>query len=219
MKPDLVFYRKDTADRWALPPEVRDKVKPATRGVHVARCAWAWMEVVIEIKRREKNSGFCFSQAGRNIGFLRDSDVGKKARAQHAHYATEGLLRQHRLRIISIYIASSHLRAFSWDRNGVVATVAINMKKNPRLTNTLLWRISRANAMQLGHDPTAQLAGPEDLRKLSLYDPQGPGSKYLEEYHRWMLDHQEAWPIHKVCSPRSLMLLAILNCSYRLNAR
>lgn len=157
------------------------------------------MQIVVEVKRQEANSGFYFSQTGLNKGFLRDTDEGRKARAQHALYPTEVMLRQHRRHALSICITGGFLRGFFWDRNGLVASKAINMKQDPHLANTFFWRLVTLDDEGLGHDPTVQLAGPEDLQRLSLYDPQGPGSKHLKSHFHYMwVDDQVTYPIYKV---------------------
>ncbi|KAI0671011.1 hypothetical protein C8Q78DRAFT_1078956 [Trametes maxima] len=80
----------------------------------------------------------------------------------HLAFATEIFARQHRLFLFTISMAGSYARFFRWDRAGCVVSEAFDILDRPDLLVEFLWRFSRASATQRGHDPTVEMASPQE---------------------------------------------------------
>ncbi|EKM57030.1 uncharacterized protein PHACADRAFT_92845, partial [Phanerochaete carnosa HHB-10118-sp] len=78
--------------------------------LRVARCAWAYMILPVEVKSKEEDCAYGMQIACRatrsgnvrKVPLLHDSAKGKKARAQFAKYAMEVMLQQHRTHCFAI---------------------------------------------------------------------------------------------------------------------
>ncbi|EKM48550.1 uncharacterized protein PHACADRAFT_108744, partial [Phanerochaete carnosa HHB-10118-sp] len=100
---------------------------------------------------------------------LHKSDNGNKARAQHAKYAAQIMLRQHRLHVISFYISGEWIRAFRWDQAGCVMTDAVNLVDNPDDFYDLLYCLGNLPDRLSGYDETVTRASENDIRLLRDY--------------------------------------------------
>ncbi|KAI0700096.1 hypothetical protein BC835DRAFT_1412286 [Cytidiella melzeri] len=105
LKIDIAMY-PDTEDARAA--FTRDMEKTAR--TDVARVAWAWMTMGVEVKRDEAESAFDFGRPS----LLRDSDNGRVAQAQIAKYATQLMLRQHRAFVFILYIVDKEAFLTRW---------------------------------------------------------------------------------------------------------
>lgn len=219
MKPDLAVYWRAAGDGtapWALDTVEASTVSGAQKP-HVARCAWAWMNIAIVIERKEAEAGFNFSNQDEGQ-LLRDSKRGRKARAEHAAVVKEIMLRQHRTHAFTVYICDHWARAFRWDRNGAVVTEAIDLRERLDLFNALMFRLLHLDDKQLGYDTTAQLADVDDIKKLEMYEPPQRGFVHLQRHRNLITENQREYPIYKVCF-KSSTICSIHHPCHRLNAR
>lgn len=191
---DIALYPKDEPK--AINAYTRDL---ESDNPHVARCAWAWMIIPVEVKCEEEDSayGFSFKGSGRNT-FLRDTDKGREARAQFAKYATELMLRQHRTHLFSLYMTGNGARFARWDRAGCIVSQPIDLRVDFRRFRNILYRLSRLSPSDLGFDETVELASDADIRELRSYIPTNP---HLQEYRRIILRNQLLFPLYKLNCP------------------
>ncbi|KAL5483461.1 hypothetical protein ACEPAI_8692 [Sanghuangporus weigelae] len=82
----------------------------------------------------------------------------KKAFGQAVSYASESCARQHRVFYHSVLIVGTGARFFRWDRAGIVVTRKFDYQQNPKLLCRYLWRLSGANTIERGFDPTITIA-------------------------------------------------------------
>lgn len=195
MRPDLVLYPTDSPfeEAWTLDAEKVEKAAEERRP-YAARCAWAHMTLIVEVKRTEGDAGFCFSDKG----FLRDSDVGRTARAQFSTYDAEALLRQQRTHLFMIYITNDWARLFRFDRAGYVASEAFNIFEKPHFLNNFIWRFVQQTPQQMGYDETVTFASDDEIELVRKYQPTGPGHLFLHMYRKVMLERPKIYPIYKV---------------------
>ncbi|EKM56996.1 uncharacterized protein PHACADRAFT_119131 [Phanerochaete carnosa HHB-10118-sp] len=195
-RPDLARYPLDIPAASAMYTHKVGKDDP-----NIARCAWAWMSSLVEVKNSDENSAFHFlpskDQAGEQK-FLRDSDVGRKTRAQFIKYAIEGMLRQHRTHFYTFYFSGMYARVFRWDRVGCIASEPIDLEKNAKQFLNILYRLATSTD-DYGSDNTVQLASQKDISLVEAYDPEG--NEYLQEYKDMMLKDRLYYPIYKVSLP------------------
>jgi hypothetical protein len=160
---------------------------------HAARAAWAWMLSAGEVKPNDTKAGFHF----KSNGFLKSGDIAVAARAQHGKYATEIMLRQHRTHLFTFYISGCWARVFFWDRNGCIASSAVNLNTSPELFQTFIFRLLKLTKIKQGFDNTARLATPEEIAPLREWNPD---NKYLREYRDAILTSESLFPIYLVFS-------------------
>ncbi|GJE86587.1 hypothetical protein PsYK624_026670 [Phanerochaete sordida] len=195
-RPDLARYPINIDD--AKLAYTRDMEK---YDAEIARCAWAWMCSLIEVKNADDKAAFHFRSCRDKDGiqkFLRDSDVGKKARAQFIKFYIEAALRQHRTHFYTFYIADMYVRVFRWDRVGCIASEPIDLEKNPRQFLNILYRLATSSE-DYGADDTVFCASEEDVSEVEAYDP--GDNQYFKDYKDMMLDDQLSYPIYKVSCP------------------
>ncbi|GJE93732.1 hypothetical protein PsYK624_098930 [Phanerochaete sordida] len=271
-KPDIVLYPTEKADPDAhkaytskLAKKFREKQPDH------ARCAWAFMRTVMEVKVNENRAGFWFTQhheseaekrtreegagsekmdvdaegadgerrrsedpeadildgpqeateehddaedaAGSETeeyddsldeepvsakSILNTSEVGNRARSQHAKYASQIMLRQHRTHVITFCLAGEEVRAFRWDRAGCVMTESVNLFENPWDFFDLLYALAKQakeNEMIWGFDDTVSRASTEDINKLKAYRATNP---FQEASRKVIVESQLFYPIYKV---------------------
>ncbi|EKM57016.1 uncharacterized protein PHACADRAFT_254482 [Phanerochaete carnosa HHB-10118-sp] len=129
---------------------------------------------------------------------LHKSDNGNKARAQHAKYAAQIMLRQHRLHVISFYISGEWIRAFRWDQAGCVMTDAVNLVDNPDDFYDLLYCLGNLPDRLSGYDETVTRASENDIRLLRDYTSENDD---LQRARSDMLENTRFHPIYKVTCP------------------
>ena len=128
--------------------------------------------------------------------FLKNTQVGRAARAQHGKYATEIMLRQHRTHVFTFYISGCWVRVFYWDRNGCLASESINLNTDAAvLFQTFIYRLAKMDDTKLGYDNTVELATDEDINPLEEWNP---SNKELQDHRDIILSNQELFPIYKV---------------------
>ncbi|KAI0682340.1 hypothetical protein BC835DRAFT_1424562 [Cytidiella melzeri] len=116
LKIDIAMYPDTENARVAF---TRNMEKTAR--TDVARVAWAWMTMGVEVKRDEAESVFDFGRPS----LLRDSDTGRRAQAQIAKYATQLMLRQHRAFVFILYIVDKEAFLTRWDRVGCIISTPV----------------------------------------------------------------------------------------------
>ena len=75
LRPDLALYPDSATAREAYtysPQELKSSSVSGNRKPHVARCAWAWMKLFVEVKQEPADAGYMFG----GKGLLRDSHKG-----------------------------------------------------------------------------------------------------------------------------------------------
>ena len=209
LRPDLVVYRTDLkAAQDAYKCELQKKSAVSkSRQPYMAKCAWSWMKLFVEVKRTEATSGFKFTSGG----FLNTSDEGNLSRAQVAKYASEIMLRQHRTHLFSLFICGMSARILRWDRAGCIVTDAINLKTDWKKLYNFIYRFAMFSPDQEGYDTTAKLADEADIAKLRAYTSP---NRVLMSCRDHMLRDLNEDPIYKVGVCGSL-IKCILTCSCR----
>ncbi|GJE86589.1 hypothetical protein PsYK624_026690 [Phanerochaete sordida] len=194
--PDLARYPTDIKEAKAA--YRRNVRQPAFS--NIARCAWAWMTSLIDVKNSEEVTGFYFSlvpDENGGIPFLRDTEQAKIARAQFIKYATEALLRQHRTHYYSFYIAGMAVRVFRWDRVGCLVSEPIDLAADHETFLDILHRLATAED-DYGADDTVVLATSADIDPVREFKTTNDD---LWDYKEMMLNDLESYPIYKVTCP------------------
>ncbi|KAI0690799.1 hypothetical protein BC835DRAFT_1521481 [Cytidiella melzeri] len=191
IKIDIAMYPDTPKVREAFRRDMRKKVldeKP-----HAARVAWAWITVGLEVKGKHENSAF---RSKENESLLNNTDDGREAQAQIAKYATQLLVRQHRVFAFIIYISDDQARLTRWDRTGCIVSTPIDLKKNPEQLLNFVYRLAFMSRAELGEDPTVELATDEEVKDLeNKYKPKNP---YAIARAKEILDNKVLYPIYKV---------------------
>ncbi|KAI0685723.1 hypothetical protein BC835DRAFT_495574 [Cytidiella melzeri] len=159
---------------------------------HIARVAWAWITLGIQVKTKEKHTAFSFREDG--YGLLRDTRLGREAQEQLEELVATLMARQHRTFVFVLYICRDMARVTRWDRNGCIVSTPIAFE-------TLLGFVSRLallSSEELGYDRTAKLATPKELEELRSYKLKNP---YAAERAKEILDNQLLYPVYKVACP------------------
>ncbi|KAI0685724.1 hypothetical protein BC835DRAFT_1420965 [Cytidiella melzeri] len=149
LKIDIAMY-PDTEDARAA--FTRDMENTAR--TDVARVAWAWMTMGVEVKRDEAESAFDFGRPS----LLRDSDTGRRAQAQIAKYATQLMLRQHRAFVFILYIVDKEAFLTRWDRVGCIISTPVKYIKEAAKILNFVYRLALMSRDELGYDTTAEPA-------------------------------------------------------------
>ena len=163
----------------------------------MARTAWAWMVLPIEVK--VSDPGFQFDlDRPENI---RDLNVyGPKGRAQHAMQVAEVMLRQHRTHVFSLYIYRNFARIFLWDRAGILVSTPFDFVQRPELLLNFVYRFSRLSRALKGYDTSAKLATKEEIKILRdfLKSKREPKDEAEWKAAKSMLEKKLVYPIYKV---------------------
>ncbi|KAI0689809.1 hypothetical protein C8T65DRAFT_766104 [Cerioporus squamosus] len=135
-----------------------DAEKEMTRTL---RMAWAFAEIVMEIKNSDDSSPFCWDEDGE----LSMAQERVQSRGELAECAMEVFRRQHRLSLFAIAIAGATAVLVRFDRNGAVVSEAFNYFTSSTELGNLFYRLFRKRQSDLsiprelrGHDPTAEPA-------------------------------------------------------------
>ncbi len=198
MKPDLAMYPVTDSAKAGY---FRDMNDSTTKDTCIARTAWAWMTLPIEVKRNAVKSAFHF----KGKKFLRQSNKGKHAQAQLAKYASQVMLRQHRTFVFVLYIFRTKARITRWDRTGCIVSTAFDFVKKPRKLLTFVYRLALMSRAELGYDTSATLADEKEITELT-------GIHHKHWYARQCAEDilhpttRILHPIYKVCAQSSLLL-------------
>lgn len=208
-KPDLAMYpTKEANPAAARAYELNDvdasaqlkswQVSDPARHQFLAKVSWAWMVIPVEVKRTSGKSGYYMEPGPVDAPFLRDSEDGRLARAQHSRVIAEIQERQHRTHVFSIYIYRQYARLLRWDRNGVVITDVIDLVKDGIKLLNFVYRTMTMTRGQLGFDETANPADDIDVKSIEAFkaELQNP---YLLECLEDILRNRDNYPIYKVC--------------------
>ncbi|GJE93764.1 hypothetical protein PsYK624_099250 [Phanerochaete sordida] len=199
--PGLAYY----------PEGIREATKAILREVakdnpDVARCAWAWMIIAIEVKCNDEDSGYGFNVAypdknGRVcIPLLRNTPEGRTARAQFLTYAAEQFQRQPRTHVYSLYISGPAARFFRFDRAGCLVSTPIDLHSQFDLFRNIVYRLLNLSPKDQGFDPTVKLASPASLRDLRACRPKHKA--HLDKYyHDFLAQDESMYPIYEVTCP------------------
>ncbi|GJE86559.1 hypothetical protein PsYK624_026390 [Phanerochaete sordida] len=205
IKIDLALYPDDDRAKEAYThnfSEARLDAEPA-----LARCAWAHMLSAVEVKPCHSESGYTWSTSSKDDddsgaskppSFLNNTPTGRTARAQHAKYAAQIMLRQHRTHVFTIYVSAGLARVYRWDRAGCVATEPIDLLDDPWDFFDILYCMARQKAPEWGYDDTAVLASQKEIDKFREHDP---GNDYLRAYKDAIFENELFYPIYKVECP------------------
>ncbi|GJE86557.1 hypothetical protein PsYK624_026370 [Phanerochaete sordida] len=129
---------------------------------------------------------------------LHKSDRGNKSRAQHAKYAAQIMLRQHRLHVISFYISGAYIRAFRWDQAGCIMTDAVNLLDNPDDFYDLLYCLGNLGDKWWGFDDTAVRASEAEKKLIEAYQTT---NEHLDRARKDIWDNKLQYPIYKITCP------------------
>ncbi|KAI0704244.1 hypothetical protein C8T65DRAFT_830866 [Cerioporus squamosus] len=134
-----------------------DAEKEMTRTL---RMAWAFAEIVMEIKNSDDSSPFCWTKT---VSFHGPRTGPEPRRARRVRYG--GVSSQHRLSLFAIAIAGATAVLVRFDRNGAVVSEAFNYFTSSTELGNLFYRLFRKRQSDLsiprelrGHDPTAEPA-------------------------------------------------------------
>lgn len=161
MRPDLAMYPATEKAKLAYSHKMQAYTitKP-----NVARVAWAWMTMPVEVKYNPDLSAFYFEEGE---GLLRDSEKGKKAQAQIANYVTQIMIRQHRTFVFLLYVCQTKARITRWDRAGCIVSKPFDFVKQPEKLLNFIYRLALMSRSELGYDGTASLADEVQVKKLT----------------------------------------------------
>ncbi|KAI0634524.1 hypothetical protein C8Q77DRAFT_1073085 [Trametes polyzona] len=165
----------------------------------LVRTAWAWAELIVEVKKDPSRTSFSFMKTKANVPLeLSNGMEHSAARMQIVHYASEIFDRQHRTSVLVISIYTTYARFIRFDREGAVLSDAFDYTSDPRTLALFLYRFSRMTRVQRGHDTTATLATDEEQK--TFYDLLGtlkpvpePGSTIERGLRHAMTP---GWPIY-----------------------
>ncbi|KAI0091438.1 hypothetical protein BDY19DRAFT_626581 [Irpex rosettiformis] len=129
---------------------------------------------------------------------LHDSDRGREDQVQFAQYATQLMLRQHRIFVFIVYIYRNLARLARWDRVGCIVTKSFNFKDNPEMLLNFVYRVIQMSGAEQGYDTTAILATAEEVAKLEAFKPM---NKLARKHTEEILDNRTYYPIYKVLCP------------------
>jgi hypothetical protein len=201
-RPDIVAYPTEievAKNAYTLSTSQKQKRSGATQGAEdseisdtdKARIAWAWVELAVEVKPTYADAGFGFNGGA----FLRQSDTGRKSRAQLVQYATEIMHRQHRTHAFMVLIAKDSARLLRWDRAGAIVSEPINLLKDPYSLLNFIYRFRQMTPEQRGHDPSATLASENKLKKFEAHIPT---NKWFLKCKEDILSNSATFPIYQV---------------------
>jgi hypothetical protein len=193
-RPDLGIYSQVPEAAKAYAYDLAKSTVAEARRPYVARTAWAWLASFVEVKTKS-SAGFNFDPRSPSDLLSRNSDADK-ARVQHATYAAEILLRQHRTHVFTIYISRRYVRLFRWDRAGIICTEPIDFDKEPEKLLNFVYRLAKLSSSSLGYGTSATLAKPDDISFFKAYQPLNGAEEALKQD---ILDNQVYYPIYKVC--------------------
>lgn len=162
---------------------------------YAARVAYAFAELLVEIKIKAAKSAF-FSRYGVVEPFLQIS-TGYKSITQIAKYAARMLDRQHRVFLFMIYIIQTRARLICWDRSGAAVSENIDLKKNPGQLLNFISRFATMTPEERGHDPTANLATEKQITRLRTYCSQHE-TRLTTRFVKEILDNIRLFPIYQV---------------------
>ena len=146
LKPDITMFSKN--DNF---PETS-----------IIEASFARMQMFIELKLSANSDPFCDGSDG---GLTEhDTILGNQTRGQSLLYAAGQLAYQHRLFAFSLLIFGNKARFIRWDREGAVVSAVIDYSKRPQIVIEFFRRFNQLTAEQLGLDPTATPATPEETR-------------------------------------------------------
>ncbi|KAJ3543935.1 hypothetical protein NM688_g5800 [Phlebia brevispora] len=195
--PDGCIYPTDelAEDTWELDPEASEKACKTygrERGPWIAKMAYAFAEVPFEFKREVSLSAFYNDSRY----FLRDNEA---AISQIASYASEILLRQHRVFLFMVCITRTHARVIRWDRAAAVVSESVDLKQTPRLLLNFISRLVTSSSRARGHDETVTFASKDQIKLLKSCTFANPkAQKMLED----IVDGEKDFPIRAVTCPR-----------------
>ncbi|KAI0347533.1 hypothetical protein BDW22DRAFT_1351985 [Trametopsis cervina] len=195
-KPHIVAYRKDIlaaqkAYEYKGNTTVKDPRKPYRAGM-----AYAWVELLIEVKYSHLDGGFSFDK-----DLLRDSIKGKKARAQLIRYATQIMHHQHRTHLYMVCMTRSHARLLRWDRAGVLVSESIDLLAHPEQLLDFIHRFAQMTPEQRGRDPTA-IPVEEDSDEFRRFRDFEPATDWARKCHKEIFADTTSFPIYKIlCQP------------------
>ena len=107
-----------------------------------ARVAWAWAEVLIEVKWDPKAAPFSSRHTPRSA-FLPSGRERCLNRGQLVEYATEIFNRQHRRFLFMIHFTYDCARFLRFDRSGTVVSEEFDYLGHPEIIGSFLSRLSR----------------------------------------------------------------------------
>lgn len=166
--------------------------EPESPDTNKACTPWAWVELVVEIKLTHTEAGFHFT----GDELLRDSEAGRRSRAQLVQYATKIMHHQHRTHLFMVLITKHSARLFRWDRTGVLMSKPINLLKYPRQLLDFIYRFGQMTPEQRGHDPSATLINDHEL--LRAFEEHEPTDDWARECKKSIMDSKAEFPLYQV---------------------
>ena len=183
LRPDMGIY-----------PTTRSRTSSSDDSLD-ARVAWAWLELLMEVKWDPKAAPFSSRYTPRST-FLPTGRERCLSRGQLAEYASEQFNRQHRQFLFMIHFMYDCARLIRFDRSGAVVSEEFDYVVHPEIIGTFLFRLSRKSRAERGHDPTATLASESEA------------AMFKELHTRFHVDSAtarglrsavaEGWPIVKI---------------------
>ncbi|KAI0628970.1 hypothetical protein C8Q77DRAFT_325978 [Trametes polyzona] len=126
----------------------------------------------------------------------------KKVLGQLLSYAELMFKRQQRTCIFMVLLLGSMCRILRFDHSGVVATKTFNYKTRGNLLADFLWRYSRWDADQRGHDTSAELVPHNSIlgeamkaRAARGADPSAPGDYVRRHFAHSLRDDWSWWKL------------------------
>ncbi|KAI0643940.1 hypothetical protein C8Q79DRAFT_914438 [Trametes meyenii] len=162
-----------------------------------ARTAWAWLEIVIEVKGSTRRAPFSFGPHVKFGTFLPHGDAHVLSRGQSLQYCLQVLHRQHRLFVFTISICGNgYARFVRLDHSSALVSAQFNYIKHPEIIGTFLYRLSKLDLAGRGYDPTTTLASKDEVAKFMAMK-----SRYESPYFIVKSLNRaatEGWPFYKL---------------------
>ncbi|TFK82796.1 hypothetical protein K466DRAFT_499633, partial [Polyporus arcularius HHB13444] len=193
-------------------PDVLSAASIETRKQEPGRFeSWAELVVPIEVKVEDwdcEDWDCAFTFGDERKHHLERTEHGVNALKRFVKHVGQLFTRHHRTHVYALYVFLHQARILYFDRAYTLVSEPFKYGTRQDVTlHTFFWRIARMSREQLGFDPTAVLANPDDVRSMLAYAPDAP-SDYVEEqiYYALSVDRQDPlsgstssnWPAYEL---------------------
>ncbi|KAI0649722.1 hypothetical protein C8Q79DRAFT_343200 [Trametes meyenii] len=161
------------------------------------RVAWAWAELLIEVKKDSDRASFDVAQKGDKPPKLPSGKAHRDARGQVARYGREIFNRQHRQHLFMLSVVGHIAHILRLDTVGVIVSEPFNYLTQAELFGKFLYRFINMTPEQRGHNPTARRATPEEhtlFRSLWTRFPDVPSNSAVKRGLKKAAT--DGWPIY-----------------------
>ncbi|KAI0649725.1 hypothetical protein C8Q79DRAFT_940399 [Trametes meyenii] len=161
------------------------------------RVAWAWAELLIEVKKDSDREPFDVAQKRDKPPNLPSGKAHRDARGQVARYGREIFNRQHRQHLFMLSVVGHIAHILRLDTVGAIVSEPFNYLTQAELLGKFLYRFINMTPEQRGHNPTARRATPEEhtlFRSLWTRFPDVPSDSAVKRGLKKAAT--DGWPIY-----------------------